>query len=139
MTHVLDRVQAVLDGNTNLIHLRSGDADAVRQAFRDYNIFTAKAVYYWRAGAGLHRVDIPNIHTPNTESLEKLLSHIAHSHHPGIYLIEDFGHQLEDPRTAALLSQLNHAEIREKHVLCFLGDEAPVHPNLAGQLAHREF
>lgn len=139
MTHVLERVQAVLDSNTNLIHLRSDDAENVRQAFKDYNTFTAKAVYSWRAGNGLHRVDIPHIHTPNTESFDKLLAHIEHSHHPGIYLIEDYGHQLEDPRTAALLGRLNHAESRERHVLCFLGREAPIHPNLAGQFAHREF
>ena len=119
MTHVLDRVQAVLDGNTNLIHLRSGDADAVRQAFRDYNTFTAKAVYSWRAGAGLHRVDIPHIHTPNTESLDKLLAHIAHSHHPGIYLIEDYGHQLEDPRTAALFANSPFREGRPSGFLSY--------------------
>lgn len=139
MTHVLDRVESLLAGSTNLIHLCAADAESVRQAFRDYNTFTAKAVYHWRADQGLHRVDIPHIHTPNTETLAKLLDHIEHSHHPGIYLIEDYGRQLEDPKTAAVLARLNHSERRERHVLCFLGEEAYVHPNLSGELCHRNF
>jgi hypothetical protein len=139
MTHVLDRVESLLAGSSNLIHLRAADPQGVREAFKDYNIFTAKAVYYWRADQGLHRVDIPHIHTPNTETLDKLLAHIENSHHPGIYLIEGYGRQLEDPKTAARLARLNQAEGRERHVLCFLGEEAYVHPDLAGQLSHRDF
>ena len=137
MIDVLERVGSVVDAGSNLVQLVTQDRDAAVEVFKDYHIYTAKAVYLWQPERGLRRLDLPHIATPQTEDLRHLLDHIAHSHHFGIYLLEGYGRELEDPQIAEALIQLNHAEWRERHVLVFLDQDSHLHTSLTGQVVRR--
>lgn len=137
MSHVVAAIENALDTGSSLVHLSPEPGLDVYASFKDYNTFTGKAVYRWDSGEGLVRLDVPHIHAPDTASFDKLLSHIGQSHHYGIYLLDGYGRQLEDPKIAQRLLTLSHAEQRERHVLVFLEPELHLHPLLIGHVVRR--
>ena len=108
--HIFDRL---LSQPGSLCKIESDQPKVIYQKLSRYQDTTGKALYFWREGVGLHRIDIPNIYAPNTKSFIKALHHVSLSIHFGIYLFANIKNALHDPQAIKLIEQIANNQVGE--------------------------
>ncbi|MCS4505024.1 hypothetical protein KBTX_01571 [wastewater metagenome] len=128
-------VERIIGSGYRLASIHTTDGDRLVALFKRLTLTTGRAVYHWRAGAGLYRLGIEHILIPRTRTPSEVLSYIRASRHFGIYVLEGFDEALRRQSVADDLTAIADGAGDTQRLVVFVGEAPPMPASLEGRVA----
>jgi len=102
----LHHLEDIIESKYRIVSIESYETDRVLDLFVQISRFSNKAIYLGKPGEGMHRLGAAHITIPRTQTAKEQLEYIIKSKHYGLYLLRDYGDDLDDETNIQLLKQI---------------------------------
>lgn len=109
MTDLHD-LQLIIDTGTPIILIETTEETRVEALFQRLAVRLARPLFRWSVASGMQRLDLEGFPPRSQQQPQDVLRQIHITQDPGIYLLFDFHHWVDDPVTLRLLR-----EVAQKH------------------------
>ncbi|MCG6886237.1 MAG: hypothetical protein LJE74_03435 [Proteobacteria bacterium] len=102
----LNHLEDIIESKYRIVSIETYETDRVLELFVQISRFSNKAIYLGKPDHGMHRIGASHITIPRSQSAKEQLEHIKNSKHYGLYILRDYGDELEDAANIELLKQI---------------------------------
>ncbi|MGB0720828.1 MAG: AAA family ATPase [Gammaproteobacteria bacterium] len=115
----LHDLRITLDGHLPVVTIESHEEGRVLDLFRRLALEIEQPIFSWTASEGIRRVELDLDPREDLQDAEALLRYMRAYGRPGVFILLDFHHWLDDPILIRLLKDvaMDHARTRTKVVL----------------------
>lgn len=113
----LHNLEEIIESKYHLVSIESYDTDRVLDLFVQLSRFSNKAFYLGKPDEGMHRIGAAHITIPRTQTAKEQLEHIEGSKHYGMYILRDYGDELDNKTNIAFLKKIATSEKPKNVVL----------------------
>ena len=127
--------QGLVDRDERVLVLHTSDVPAALEQFRRLARRSGLSIYKWSKVSGLQSLKDSDIHVPGSRKLPDMLRYVLESRHFGIYIVTDFGSEL-DRRCEDFLLQIRNTEFNDGRKVLLVGQNLKIPSRLSKDLPH---
>ncbi|MBF0255975.1 MAG: AAA family ATPase [Gammaproteobacteria bacterium] len=113
----LQDLELIINTGTPIILIETTEETRVEALFQRLAVRLARPLFRWSVASGLQRVDLGGFPGRGQQQPEEVLRLIHASASPGLYLLYDFHHWVDDPMTLRLLREVGQRHHATAHAL----------------------
>lgn len=102
----LNHLEDIIESKYRIVSIESYETDRVLDLFVQISRFSNKAIYLGKPDHGMHRIGAAHITIPRSQTAREQLEHIKNSNHYGLYILRDYGEDLDDAGNIELLKKI---------------------------------
>ncbi len=117
----LHDLQLIIDTGTPIILIETTEETRLEALFQRLSVRLARPLFRWSVASGMRRLDLDGFPARGHQQPEEVLRQIHATTDPGLYLLFDFHHWVEDPITLRLLREVGQKHHATPHALALVG------------------
>ncbi len=134
----LKDLETLVESGTPIVLIETNEEGRVEELFRRLSTRMGRPLFRWSIATGLVRLDIPAVGGAGGQGAAEVLARIMATAEPGLYLLFDIHHWIDDPLTLRALRELGQNHSRVAHTLVLVAPELAIPPELRSLAARFE-
>ncbi|MBU0500364.1 MAG: AAA family ATPase [Gammaproteobacteria bacterium] len=126
----LKDLEIIIDSGTPIVLIETNEEGRVEALFRRLSTRLGRPLFRWSIATGLIRLDMPTGGATKGQGAAEALGRIMAAPEPGLYLLFDIHHWIDDPLTLRALREVGQNHNRVAHTLVLVAPELGIPPEL---------